>query len=209
MAGRVSKMSGTLKQLGQIQVNDWDFVGLLNRDIRELELRKHLKQLGRVRVMEWDFKSVLPTIRETANQEIDVAGFFKRAAQIKVIEWDFSNSFTSDADPEPDAEIEALTLRLKEFLHYTAINLIEEPNHAHIDVAEIAPKVYRFKLVLVKRDVTLLVGREGHTATAIRNILKANAAKHGIHVLLDIHSHEEEAALLAREGRTTQATPGS
>ncbi len=205
MAGRVSKMSGTLKQLGQIQVNDWDFVGLLNTDIRELELRKHLKELGRVQVMEWDFKSVLPTIRETANQEIDVAGFFKRAAQIKVIEWDFRNSLTSDANSQPDAEIAALISRLREFLLYTAVNLIEEPNHALIDVAEIAPKVYRFKLVLVKRDVRLLVGREGHTATAIRNILKANASKHGIHVLLDIHSHEEEAVLVTKEETTPKA----
>lgn len=202
MAGTVSKVSGTLKQLGQIQVNDWDFVGLLHTDIRELEVRKHLKELGRVRVMEWDFKSVLPTIRETVNQEIDVAGFFKRAAQIKVIEWDFRSSIASDGKSAHHPEVEALISRLKEFLHFTAVSLIQEPDHARIEVTEIAPNVLRFKLVLVKRDVTLLVGREGHTANAIRNILKANAARHGIHVLLDIHSQEEEAVLQAKEGRT-------
>ena len=62
------------------------------------------------------------------------------------------------------------------------------------------PTGLRFKLVLVKKDVVLLIGREGHTAAAIRSILKANAALHGVQALLQIHSHEEEAAFLAKKG---------
>jgi predicted RNA-binding protein YlqC (UPF0109 family) len=203
-------MGESLKQLGQIQVTDWDFVGLLNTDIRELEVRKHLKELGKVRVMEWDFRTVLPVIREKANQEVDVAGFFKRAAQIKVIEWDFRNSLApatqSKARKSPaldKPEIRALVARLENFLQYTAANLIDNPDHARIEVSEIAPAVLRFKLILVKRDVSLLVGREGHTASAIRNILKASTAAHGVHALLDIHSHEDEARMLAKQGEAS------
>ena len=57
----------------------------------------------------------------------------------------------------------------------------------------------RFKLVLVKKDVAMLVGREGFTAAAMRSILKATAANYGVQALLQIHSHEEEAAFLAKE----------
>jgi hypothetical protein len=41
----------------------------------------------------------------------------------------------------------------------------------------------------------MLIGTEGHTAAAIRSMMKAEAARHGVHVLLRIHSHEEETAM--------------
>ena len=90
--------------------------------------------------------------------------------------------------------MQALIVRLKNFLQYVVVNLIDEPNHAQIKVQEIAPNVLRFKLVLVKRDVAMLIGREGHTAAAIRSSLKAAAGMNGVQALLQIHSHEEEMA---------------
>ncbi len=89
--------------------------------------------------------------------------------------------------------MQAIIIRLKEFLQYVVVNLIDEPDHAQMKVWEIDPGVLRFKLVLVKRDVAMLIGREGHTASAIRRILKATAGMHGVHVLLEIVSQEENS----------------
>jgi uncharacterized protein len=95
--------------------------------------------------------------------------------------------------------MQAVTDRLKNFLQYVAVNLIDEPSQAQLKVAELGPKRLRFKLVLAKQDVAMLIGRNGFTASAIRSILKAAAEREGVAVSLQIHSHEEEAELLARE----------
>lgn len=91
-----------------------------------------------------------------------------------------------------------VTERLRNFLLYVAVKLIDDPAQAQLKVAELAPKKVRFKLVLSKADVAMLIGRNGFTASAIRNALKAAADKEGVQVSLLIHSHEEEAELLAR-----------
>lgn len=95
--------------------------------------------------------------------------------------------------------MQVVTDRLKNFLQYVAVNLIDEPSQAQLKVAELGPKRLRFKLVLAKQDVAMLIGRNGFTASAIRSILKAAAEREGVAVSLQIHSHEEEAELLARE----------
>ena len=94
--------------------------------------------------------------------------------------------------------MQAVTDRLKNFLQYVAVNLIDEPGQAQLKVAELGPKKLRFKLVLAKPDVAMLIGRNGFTASAIRSVLKAAADREGVQVTLQIHSHEEEAELLAR-----------
>ena len=94
--------------------------------------------------------------------------------------------------------MQAVTDRLKNFLQYVAVNLIDEPSQAQLKVAELGPKRLRFKLVLAKPDVAMLIGRNGFTASAIRSVLKAAADREGVQVTLQIHSHEEEAELLAR-----------
>jgi len=91
-----------------------------------------------------------------------------------------------------------VTERLRNFLQYVAVKLIDDPGQAQLKVAELAPKKLRFKLVLAKADVAMLIGRNGFTASAIRNVLKAAADKEGVHFSLQIHSHEEEAEMLAR-----------
>jgi uncharacterized protein len=94
--------------------------------------------------------------------------------------------------------MQAVTERLRNFLQYVAIKLIDDPSQAQLKVAELGPKKLRFKLVLAKSDVAMLIGRNGFTASAIRGVLKAAAEKEGVHVILHIHSHEEEAEMLAR-----------
>ncbi len=206
MAKRLSKLAGTLKQLGEIQVTEWDFMSLLNKDIRDIEFSRSLRKLGNIQVMEWDFRTVMPAVSRLANQHVDLADLVRRTANYKVLEWDFKSASPQENNPtflspkpaktSPNREdIQTIIERLKKFLQYVAVSLIDEPNHAQIKIQEIAPNVFRFKLVLVNRDVAMLIGREGHTATAIRNMLKAEAERHGIHALLQIHSHEEEMAL--------------
>ncbi|MGL5020106.1 MAG: KH domain-containing protein, partial [Luteolibacter sp.] len=78
-------------------------------------------------------------------------------------------------------------------------NLIDEPAQAQLKVAEVGPNRLRFKLVLAKPDVAMLIGRNGFTASAVRSILKAAAEREGVQVSLQIHSQEEDAELLARE----------
>lgn len=94
--------------------------------------------------------------------------------------------------------MEPSTERLRNFLQYVAVKLIDEPGQAQLKVAEIAPKKVRFKLVLAKADVAMLIGRNGFTASAIRNVLKIAAEREGMQVNLLIHSHEEEAELIAK-----------
>jgi predicted RNA-binding protein YlqC (UPF0109 family) len=94
--------------------------------------------------------------------------------------------------------MQAVTERLRSFLQYVAVKLIDEPGKAQLKVAELGPKRLRFKLVLAQADVAMLIGRNGFTASAIRSILKAAADKEGVQIQLQIHSHEEEAELQAR-----------
>jgi hypothetical protein len=95
--------------------------------------------------------------------------------------------------------MQASTERLRNFLQYIAVKLIDEPAQAQLKVAELAPNKLRFKLVLASADVAVLIGRNGFTASAIRNVLKILAEKEGVQVNLMIHSHEEEAEMTAHD----------
>ena len=91
----------------------------------------------------------------------------------------------------------SITERLKNFLQYIAVNMIEDPKSAQLKIAELAPRHVRFKLVVSREDVAILIGRNGFTIAALRNVLKAAAEPEGYKVQLQIHSHEEENQLLA------------
>jgi uncharacterized protein len=207
MSKRRSKIASSLKQLGDIQVTSWDFMELLNTEIKDLEISRSLKRLGAIQVMDWDFQAV----KKIANREVDVIDLFKRTASYKVLEWEFRSAPPAklkqrSEEPKQRADeagntdkMQSITAKLKNFLEYVTVNLIDEPGHAQIKVTPLGQQGLRFKLVLVKKDVAMLIGREGFTAAAIRNVLKAAAAKDGVQVLLQIHSHEEEAAFLAKE----------
>jgi uncharacterized protein len=210
MSKRTSNFAKSVKRIADIQVTEWDFMELMHKDISELEISRSLRKVGNIRVMEWDFRSVLPAVNRLAHQEVDVVDLFKRAARYKVLEWDFragqpgavqtgtERPHTSLVKRPGPEEMEAISERLRGFLGYVTLNLIDEPKHAQIKVLEVAPNVLRFKLVLVKRDVAMLIGREGHTAFAIRSVLRAAAEINGIQVLLQILSHEEEAESLCQ-----------
>ena len=211
MPKRISEIADSLRQLGEIQVTDWDFMGLLNKDLKELEIGRSLRKLGNKKVMEWDFGEALPAVHKFAHQEVDVVGWVKRAASVKVMEWDFRSVLPGAADPPPASEtvkdipipdpqeMQALIVRLRSFLHFIAMNLIDEPEQAQIRIQEIQPGVVRFKLVVTKNDLMTMLGRDGSTASAIRNLMKAAAAGEGVHALLEILSADEERARNLKE----------
>jgi predicted RNA-binding protein YlqC (UPF0109 family) len=94
---------------------------------------------------------------------------------------------------------DAVARRLKDFLQFVVVNLIGEPESARMKVTDLKPSGLRFTLILEKKDVALLIGKDGQTAAAIRGLLKAAAALHGVQALLQIHSHEDEMAFVARQ----------
>lgn len=95
--------------------------------------------------------------------------------------------------------MQAITEQLRNFLQYVAVQFIQHPTEATLKVAELGPKRLRFKLILNSADVAFLIGRNGFTASAIRNLLKAAAEREGYNVTLQIHSHEEEEQGLGRD----------
>ena len=204
MPKRKTKISDLTKPPRDAQTAEFDFLSLLNRDIRQIEFAHTLRSLGNLQVMEWDFRTVMPAVNKLAKKEVDLIDIFKRTAHYKVMEWDFRNALTSGDNTSPHAssrtlkkgpspeEMQELIVQLKNFLEYVVGNLIEEPGHAQIRVWEIQRNVLRFTLVLLKKDVSMLIGTGGYTASAIRNILKAAAGMHGVHALLVILSHEED-----------------
>lgn len=211
MPKRISEIAGSLRQLGEIRVTDWDFMALLNKDIKDLAIGSSLRKLGSKKVLDWDFGTALPAVHKIAHQEVDLVGWVKRAAHCKVMEWDFRTILPSDGNPgsgpetKPDRkipgpeEMQALIIQLRSFLHFVSVNLIDEPERARILIQEIEPGVLRFKIVVTQQDQKTLLGRDGSTASAIRNLLKGAALANGVHALLQILSQEEELAQSLRD----------
>ena len=104
--------------------------------------------------------------------------------------------------------MQEVTEQLRNFIQYIAVQFIEHPDRAQLKVAELGPQRVRFKLVLEKSDVAFLIGRSGFSASAIRGVMKSSAEKAGVHATLQIHSHEEEEALLAQEGQSGDEVAG-
>lgn len=197
MPNRISEIADSLRQLGDIQVSEWDFKALLNKDIKDLEIGPSLRKLGNKKVIEWDFSEALPAVHKFAHQEVDVVGWVKRAAHYKVLDWDFRSGEAAEPAgrglPDPEA-MQELVDGLKGFLRFVTASLIDEPERAEIRIHEIDPGVVRFKLVVTEKDRKTLLGRDASTATALRNVVKGIALEHGVHVLLQVLSHEEELA---------------
>jgi predicted RNA-binding protein YlqC (UPF0109 family) len=197
MPKRISEIADSLRQLGDVQVSEWDFKALLNKDIKDLEIGPSLRKLGNRKVLDWDFKDALPTVHKLAHQEVDVVGWVKRAAHYKVLDWDFRSDEAAEPGtrrlPDPEA-MQELVDGFKGFLRFVTASLIDEPERAEIRIHEIDPGVVRFKLVVTEKDRKTLLGRDASTATALRNVVKGIALEHGVHVLLQVLSHEEELA---------------
>jgi|GEM_PF-1517352 len=260
MAKRTSRITNSLRQLGEIQVNDWDFMALLNKDI---EIGRSLRNLGGKKVTEWEFKEVVPALQKLARQEVDMVGWVKRAANMKVLDWDFRSALVgggearakltpapgvrvrseearvvdegdlampedamienlevlaaaaeagarADAASDNEGSVEAITpqealvIRLRKFLLFVAVNLVEETDRAEVRVEQVERGVVRFRLVVAQKDLKSTLGRHGETAAAMRSVLKGSAEAKGLYVLLEIISVDEDLARAAKKNRRSE-----
>jgi len=200
MAKRISKIAASIWQLGDIEVNDWDFAALINKDIKEIEIGRSLRKLGSRRVTEWEFSAVVPALQKLARQEVDLAGWVKRTANRKVLEWDFRGARAGavDAGARVSPE-EALIERLRKFLVFLAANLLDGPGVAEVRGEQIERGVLRLRVVVAQNDLKGMLGRHGETAAAMRRILKGSAEAEGLYVLLEILSVDEDRARRPRK----------
>lgn len=176
---------------------------ILHRDIKDLEIRKSLRRLGNVRVTEWELGDVLPAVSRLANKELDIVGAIKRTANYRVTNWELKDLLRrrrrGDNAPSTEAMRE-LEDRLRRFVGFVATKLIDHPDEAEVRITRTSPVSLRIKLVLEARDAAVLIGHGGHTAAAIRAILKGVGRKHQVHVIFRILTHAEEAAEAAEAG---------
>ena len=74
---------------------------------------------------------------------------------------------------------------MKEFMEFIARHLVDHPDTVSIDVEEKEEKLV-FKLKVTESDVGKIIGKNGRTASALRTLLRAVAAKEGRRAVLDI-----------------------
>lgn len=172
---------------------------LLHRDIKELEIGKKLRRLGGIRVTEWEFSDVFPAVNRIAQKEVDLGDILRRTANYRVTEWDLADLLgrrerlvaAAMGPPSPE-EMRKLSDELSGFVRFVTGKLIDRPDDVGIKISHTVPGALMIKLVLVRRDAAALIGHGGHTAAAIRNIIKDVGRKHHVRVNLRILSKEED-----------------
>ncbi len=76
---------------------------------------------------------------------------------------------------------------MKDFIEYVVKRLVDHPESVDVELEEKENK-HVFKLKVADGEIGKVIGRRGQTATAIRVLLKAVAAKEGKRAVLDIIS---------------------
>ncbi len=94
-------------------------------------------------------------------------------------------------------DMQEVTDQMRDFLQFIALQFIKHPDQAELRVAEVSETHIRFRLIVHHTDVAILIGRNGFTASSIRNVLKAAAMREGITATLQIVSHEDEQQRIA------------
>jgi predicted RNA-binding protein YlqC (UPF0109 family) len=74
---------------------------------------------------------------------------------------------------------------VESFLEYVIRQLVEAPEEVLVSKLERGRKLI-FKVEMRKADVGKVIGRNGHTITAMRNLLSAAASRSGQSVVLQI-----------------------
>ncbi len=75
---------------------------------------------------------------------------------------------------------------MEEFLRYVIGNLTHAPEEAVFLSQSETPRKVTLRLRLPKSEVGKLIGRQGRTITAVRNLLSASASRHGQRAVLQI-----------------------
>jgi predicted RNA-binding protein YlqC (UPF0109 family) len=173
------QVSRALRRLGNVRVTEWEFRDILPKVKKiaatDVDVVGALKRTANLQVNSWDLSEALPKVKEIAATEVDVLNFFKRAANVRVNDWEIGKSDSKKPHsyrPPTAKESKACVSRLTAFLDFVTHNLVENPDQAAIKVSTPSPSEIRFRLILSTRDSAALIGHGGHTATAIRNLIK-------------------------------------
>ncbi len=75
---------------------------------------------------------------------------------------------------------------MKDLLEYLARGLVEHPDSVRVNEVDEGDGVTVLELSVADDDYGNVIGRGGRTASAMRTIIKAAAARHKRRVLLDI-----------------------
>ncbi len=83
---------------------------------------------------------------------------------------------------------------LREFLSYVVANLIDHPQEASIAIGHTTAGATTYRVQLAPEDVKRVIGKHGHTISAIRSLMNTAAHKHGIKVTLKIGTTKDDDA---------------
>ena len=81
---------------------------------------------------------------------------------------------------------------MKEFLQYVVAQLVDRPEDFTLRVSD-HDDTRHFVLELPRSEVGKVIGKQGHTINAIRNLLAAAAARHEGRVTFEIEERPEAA----------------
>lgn len=92
----------------------------------------------------------------------------------------------------PSPVMQQLVEIIGKYLLTVTSPLITYPEKAQLRVAYAKDQnLLRFRLVVEPEDISLLIGRNGMTASAIRSLAKAAGEKRGVRVVVRIISRDE------------------
>ena len=83
---------------------------------------------------------------------------------------------------------------LREYLSYVVAHLIDQPQQASIAIGHSPGGATTYRIQVAQEDVKRIIGKHGHTLSAIRSLLHTAAEKHGIKVSLKVGTSKEEDA---------------
>ncbi len=82
---------------------------------------------------------------------------------------------------------------MEEFVEFVIRRLVEFPDEMILTKIE-SPRKVVFQIQLRQSDIGFVIGKQGHTIEAIRNLLNAAASRHGQKVVLQILDAENGGA---------------
>ncbi|NOY00743.1 MAG: KH domain-containing protein [Verrucomicrobia bacterium] len=80
-------------------------------------------------------------------------------------------------------------LAIQEFVEYVVLKLIEHPEDATV-VHEQKGERHEFHIRLNQTDIGRVIGKNGHTIGAIRNLVGAAAERNGLNVAVEVDEAE-------------------
>lgn len=96
------------------------------------------------------------------------------------------------ATHSPHTAMQQLVETIGKYLLTVTSPLLKYPEKAQLRVAQAKEQnMVRFRLVVDPQDISVLIGRNGMTASAIRSLAKAAGEKQGVRVVVRIISSDE------------------